>query len=157
MRIATASALGLAAMLVACSAPQANEQTPADPVANADAGIQAPTANGAVPPLPTAAATPTKTLPVELTGTWTADTTGDCAAGNPLRIEVTPTRIRYHESVATIQSAVKTWPEGYGVDADVTGEGQTERRSFDLIPRADGTLTRSEAPYPDVTYTRCKG
>ncbi|WP_294339962.1 hypothetical protein [uncultured Sphingomonas sp.] len=143
-------------LLTACSASEPTERNAAPAVQNEEAEIRAALANGTVPPLPKTVATPTKTLPAELIGTWTADRSGGCAPGNLMRIEITPTEIRYHESVARIESVVKTWPEGYGVDAQVTGEGQTERRSFDLIPRVNGTLIRSEAPYPDITYTRCK-
>ncbi len=143
-------------LLAACSAPEPAERNVAPAVQNEAAEIQAALANGTMPPLPKTVAPPTRTLPAELLGTWTADKRGDCAPGNPLRIEVTPTQITYHESVARIESAQKTWPEGYGIDAQVTGEGQTERRSFDLIPRAADTLTRVEAPYADIVYTRCK-
>jgi hypothetical protein len=140
------------------SAP-ANASAPAtmEPPANEADAIADALANNGMPPLPKTVATPTRKLPAEFVGVWTADKAGNCAPGTELRIEIAPDRITFHESVAKVESVVATWPEGYGVDVRMTGEGQTERRSFDLIPRKDGSLTRSEAPYPDITYTRCKG
>ncbi|MHA6722766.1 hypothetical protein [Sphingomonas sp. RS2018] len=123
------------------------------PVAQNEA-TPAPVGTPAVVATPTA--TPAAALPPGMIGTWTADPAKRCEAGTPLRIVITADTIRFYESVARITAVTQVDPHSWGIDAEVTGEGQTERRSFDLNLNEDGTLTRVEVPISDITYSRCK-
>lgn len=117
---------------------------PAEPVATAS------------PEAPAAAPTTAVTLPASLVGIWTADPDRRCTRATELRIEIRTDEIRFYESVARVTGVTQVDPHSWGIDATVTGEGETRRRSFDLNLNEDSTLTRVEAPIPDITYTRCE-
>ncbi len=143
--------LGALAGLTGCS-PEAPTPAPTEPVATPSPKTTAPAA------APTTAITPTKatTLPAPLVGIWTADPAGRCTPGTELRIDVRANQIRFYESVARVTGVTQVDPHSWGIDATVTGEGETRQRSFDLNLTEDGTMTRVEAPIPDITYTRCE-
>lgn len=131
--------------LAGCSEQPAADSAPLE-------NVTAPSAVAA----PSPAITPATTLPAPLIGTWTADPAKRCTPGTELRIEVRADEIRFHESVARVTGVTQVDPHSWGIDATVTGEGETRERSFDLNLNEDGTLTRVEAPIPDITYTRCE-
>ena len=137
--------IGTIASLAGCSQQPAADSAP---VGNVTA------------PMPVAAPSPSvapaTTLPAPLLGTWTADPAKRCTPGTELRIEVRADQIRFYESVARVTGVTQVDPHSWGIDATVTGEGETRNRSFDLNLNEDGTLTRVEAPIPDITYTRCE-
>ncbi|MFD1786367.1 hypothetical protein ACFSC3_02160 [Sphingomonas floccifaciens] len=128
-------------MFAGCSAPTPAPQPTPTPSATASVAASAPIAD---------------IIPEPLRGLWTADAAGRCTLGTELRIAIEPKRIRFHESDARVTHVTQVGPYSWGIDADVTGEGETRRVSFDLNLGGDGTLTRVEAPIPDITYTRCK-
>ncbi len=99
---------------------------------------------------------PVADLPRGLIGTWTADPAGRCTPGSEGRIVVEPKAVRFYESEARITTIAQVDPHSWSIDADVTGEGETRRSRFTLNLNEDGSLTRVEAPFPEITYTRCK-
>ena len=139
--------LALAALLAAGGCSEPAENVPA--VENA-APVGDPT-----PVVASSSPASTTTLPQPLLGAWTSDKTGDCTSDNELRIDIAADRIDYHESRATITSVTQVDPHSWGIDADLSGEGESWKKSFDLNLNEDGSMTRVEAPIPDITYTRC--
>lgn len=147
-------AIALTFALAACSQQPVQQNAVAVPEPTAPT----PAASATPVPTPTARGFPPVTeLPKGLVGTWTADPAGKCTPGTELRIVVEPGRIRFYESEARITAITQVDPHSWGIDAEVAGEGGTERRSFDLNLNEDGSMTRVQAPIPDITYTRCKG
>lgn len=143
------SVLPYAVALAACSqvVPPQND---AATIPDADV-VERPT------PRPTRSGFPALTeLPRGLIGVWTADAAGRCAPGTELRIDVVADRVRFHETEARIVAIEQVDPHSWAINAEATGEGETRRMSFTYNLNEDGSLTRVEAPFPDITYTRCK-
>ena len=143
MTVKTGAFLMAALALAACERQAADEASNAS---SADVGV--------APASPAAAPTSTAMLPERIVGMW-AVRAADCAGG-ATRVAIERGRLRFHESVATVTSVVDEGRGTVGVDVRQTGEGRSERRSWDLTLSDSGrTLTRVEAPYPDIVYTRC--
>jgi hypothetical protein len=138
-----AAALGV----VGACTPQSGSEPAADSPAAQAAGSDAVSTAASAPP-----AGP---IPAGFVGRWDAGT--DACAGRPgeMRIEVAPDRIRFHESLASVEAARPAGDGALEVDLAFAGEGEVwrETRMLRLLP---GGQLEIEAGSMSATRVRCE-
>lgn len=105
---------------VSAPAPVAEAPAPAAQSAPANAG------EGAPPPPATG-----KTIPAALLGVYDVSLEA-CGRPSDTRVTVTPTELRFHESIGTVREATAGGAGGVRVEADYQGEGERWRSVREL-------------------------
>jgi hypothetical protein len=133
--------LAPALLLAACGQQEATPEPPAEtpiPV-EPDGGI----GDGARPPEAVAEAT----IPQRFLGVWDS---GDCSAGSEMRLEVTPGRLEYYESVGTLTAIEAASGGDVLATLAMSGEGQSWRDTVRLqLTEAGGREALLVLPGPD--------
>lgn len=137
-------ALGVCAILAACSPPKASSDAPGD--ASSAAASDAAASSVAV--------APASELPAGFVGVWDANPA--CPATSDTKLTVSSEELTYFESSATIRKITVTSLTDLVVDADFSGEGETWTRAIHLVLGDDGkTLTTDEGTDKEVKRVRC--
>lgn len=133
-----------AALIAGCERPEAGEQAnreaapPSVAEGPADAGQPAPTPPSPPPPPATG-----KTIPATLLGVYDSSIEA-CAGPSDGRLVVSPTELRFHESIGTVRQVTSTGAGTATVEADYQGEGESWRNRRDLkLGEGGATLTVS--------------
>lgn len=130
----------LAAVLIAgCGSPDAghgkNEAAAPPAVAEAPANTSEP-----APPPPPATG---RTIPAALLGSYDASLDA-CGKPSDSRLTVSPTELRFHESIGTVREVTATAAGTVTVEADYQGEGESWRSTRELrLGDGGATLTIS--------------
>ena len=110
--------------------------------AAAPAAQAADTANSSGPAAPAPPATG-KTIPATVLGVYDASLEA-CGKPSDTRLTVSPTELRFHESIGTVRRATVTGVDTVTVEADYQGEGESWRSNRELrLGEGGATLTIS--------------
>lgn len=142
---------GLAAALAAgCGPAEADRE--ADRAVAPPASAEAP-ANASEPPPPPPPATG-KTIPATLLGTYDASIEA-CGKPGDGRLTVTPTELRFHESLGTVREVSAAGADTVRVEADYQGEGETWRNTHELRLADGGASLTVSGDGTSFTRVRC--
>ena len=117
------------ALLAAGCGPRQAEQS-ANTAAGPPAAAQAPADADEPPPPPPPPATG-KTIPASLLGVYDASIEA-CGKPSDGRLTVSPTELRFHESIGTVREVKAAGPGAVAVEADYQGEGESWRTVREL-------------------------
>ena len=128
-------ALAAAALATGCGdGPAWYRSGTGEPAANASHA--APAARTKSPPPATG-----KTIPAALLGVYDASL-DSCAKPSDSRLAVSPTELRFHESIGTVRRVTVNGPGTVTVEADYQGEGESWRGRRELsLSNGGATLT----------------
>jgi hypothetical protein len=95
------------------------------------------------------------TVPVALQGRWTGASDGCADVGAELELQVTPTRLIFHESVGTITRVIRQGEDRVAVEAAFTGEGESWTKRLEMRGSADGRQLTVANDGQAVVRKRC--
>ena len=128
----------LAALIAGCGRPEADRD--ANAVVAPSPAAEAP-ANASEPPPPPPSTG--KTIPAALLGVYDASLEA-CGKPSDAHLTVSPTELRFHESIGTVRRVHAVGAGTVSVEADYQGEGESWRSTFELkLGDGGATLTVS--------------
>lgn len=142
----------LAAALVGGCGPAAADREASAPVeapaaASADAPAKAAETAPAPPPVG-------KTIPAAMIGTYDASVEA-CGRPGDGRLTVSPTELRFHESIGTVRQVSAAGSGSVRVEADYQGEGQSWRNTHELRLADGGAGLTVSGEGISFTRVRC--
>ena len=143
--------LAVAALAAACGqphdpAPGRNQQVAA---ADAPANVSETAAPTPIPTPPTG-----KTIPVSMLGVYDASLEA-CGRPSDARLTVSPTELRFHESIGTVGKVTALGADAVRVEADYQGEGERWRSVRELRLGESGTELTISGDGTSFARVRC--
>jgi hypothetical protein len=135
-------ALAAGALLAGCGVRQETDRNTNNQLVPAS-GSSASNSSGPAAPEPVPPPATGKTIPAAMLGVYDASLEA-CGQSSEARLTVSPTELRFHESIGTVRQVTTAGAEAASVDADYQGEGESWR-NLRVLRLGDGgkTLTIS--------------
>lgn len=140
-----------AALAGGCGPAETDREAPARVAAPVTVSAEAPA--NAVDPAPPPAGTG-KTIPAALLGTYDASIEA-CGKPSDGRLTVSPTELRFHESIGTVRQVSAAGAGSVRVEADYQGEGQSWRNAHELRLADGGASLTVSGDGTSFTRVRC--